>query len=102
MISLDNVNPTDYIKKMKKRDPELAKGWGQIVTPLSLQTPGGKQRADRRVETYRCQGGSGICLADGHYHSRMEWFHHQTIQALQGAFLTILIQKECKNLLLFV
>ena len=25
----DSVNPTDYIKKMKKRDPELAKGWGQ-------------------------------------------------------------------------
>jgi hypothetical protein len=23
---------------MKKRDPLLAKGWGQIVTPLSLQT----------------------------------------------------------------
>ena len=33
----DSVNPTDYIKKMKKRDPELAKGWGQIVTPLSDQ-----------------------------------------------------------------
>ena len=42
----DSVNPTDYIKKMKKRDPELAKGWGQIVTPLSLQTPGGKQRVN--------------------------------------------------------
>ena len=42
----DSVNPTDYIKKMKKRDPELAIGWGQIVTPLSLQTPGGKQRVN--------------------------------------------------------
>ena len=42
----DSVNPTDYIKKMKKRDPELAKGWGQIVTPLSIQTPGGKQRVN--------------------------------------------------------
>lgn len=40
----DSANPTDYIKKMKKRDPELAKGWGQIVTPLLLPTPGGKQR----------------------------------------------------------
>ena len=40
----DSANPTEYIKKMKKRDPELAKGWGQIVTPLSLPTPGGKQR----------------------------------------------------------
>lgn len=29
----DSVNPSDYIKKMKKRDTELSKGWGQIVTP---------------------------------------------------------------------
>ena len=42
----DSVNPTDYIKKMKKRDPELAEGWGQIVTPLSVQTAGGKQRVN--------------------------------------------------------
>ena len=42
----DSVNPTDYIKKMKKRDPELTKGWGQIVTPLSIQTAGGKQRVN--------------------------------------------------------
>ena len=42
----DSANPTDYIKKMRKRDPELAKGWGQIVTPLSLHTPGGKQRVN--------------------------------------------------------
>ena len=33
----DSVNPTDYIKKMKKRDPELAKGWGQIVTPFPFR-----------------------------------------------------------------
>ncbi len=42
----DSLNPTDYIKKMKKRDPELAKGWGQIVTPLAIQTAGGKQRVN--------------------------------------------------------
>ncbi|MCM1177892.1 MAG: Bro-N domain-containing protein [Clostridium sp.] len=40
----DSTNPSDYIKKMKKRDEELSKGWGQLVTPLSIQTPGGKQR----------------------------------------------------------
>lgn len=40
----ESKNPTDYIKKMKKRDPELAKGWGQNVTPLPIQTVGGKQR----------------------------------------------------------
>ena len=43
-ILTESINPTDYIKKMKKRDPELAKGWGQIVTPLAIQTTGGKQK----------------------------------------------------------
>ena len=42
----DSKAPTDYIKKMKKRDPELSKGWGQIVTPLSVQTAGGKQKVN--------------------------------------------------------
>lgn len=40
----DSVNPSDYIKKMKKRDIELAKGWGQIVTPLRMITAGGVQK----------------------------------------------------------
>ena len=29
----ESKDPKDYIKKIKKRDPELSKGWGQIVTP---------------------------------------------------------------------
>ena len=45
-VLTDSKNPTDYIKKMKKRDPSLAEGWGQIVTPLSVQTSGGKQRVN--------------------------------------------------------
>ena len=40
----DTPNPTDYIKKMRKRDDELAKGLGQFVTPLSVDTTGGKQK----------------------------------------------------------
>jgi DNA-damage-inducible protein D len=43
-ILTDSVNPKDYIKKLKKRDPELSKGWGQIVPTLAVVTPGGKQR----------------------------------------------------------
>lgn len=39
-------NPSDYLKKMKKREPSLAEGWGQIVTPLSVETAGGKQRVN--------------------------------------------------------
>jgi len=40
----DTPNPSDYIKKMRKRDEELSKGWGQFVTPLSVDTTGGKQK----------------------------------------------------------
>ncbi len=29
----DTVNAKEYIKKVRSRDPELSKGWGQIVTP---------------------------------------------------------------------
>ena len=40
----DSPNVQDYIKKMRKRDNELSKGWGQIVTPLSVKTSGGDQK----------------------------------------------------------
>ncbi|MGD9107685.1 MAG: Bro-N domain-containing protein [Gammaproteobacteria bacterium] len=40
----DSVNASDYIKKMRIRDNELTKGWGQIVTPLYFETSGGKQK----------------------------------------------------------
>jgi hypothetical protein len=45
-ILTDSTNVTDYIKKIRKRDEELGKGWGQIVTPLSVQTAGGKQKTN--------------------------------------------------------
>ena len=43
-VMTDTTNPTDYLKKMRQRDKELSKGWGQIVTPLLFQTAGGKQK----------------------------------------------------------
>lgn len=43
-VLTDSKNPTDYIKKMRKRDPVLSEGWGQLVTPLGVQTAGGTQR----------------------------------------------------------
>ena len=43
-VLTESKDPSGYIKKMRQRDPELAKGWGQIVTPLSVQTAGGKQK----------------------------------------------------------
>jgi len=42
----DSSNSLDYIKKMRSRDPILSEGWGQIVTPLSLDTGGGKQKVN--------------------------------------------------------
>ena len=40
------TQPSGYVKTMKRRDPMLAKGWGQIVTPLSVQTAGGRQKVN--------------------------------------------------------
>ncbi len=40
----DSVDPQGYIKDMRRRDPELSKGWGQIATPLSIETSGGPQK----------------------------------------------------------
>ena len=40
----ESKNVSDYIKKMRLRDIELGKGWGQFVTPLSMQTTGGIQK----------------------------------------------------------
>ena len=37
-------NPKQYVKRMKLRDPELSKGWVQIVPTLIMQTEGGPQR----------------------------------------------------------
>lgn len=43
-VLTDSENPSDYLKKIRKRDTELSKGWGQIVTPLIVETAGGKQK----------------------------------------------------------
>ena len=42
----DSVDPSGYIKDMRRRDAELAKGWGQIATPLLVVTSGGKQKVN--------------------------------------------------------
>ena len=43
-ILTGTVNAKDYISKMRRRDDELSQGWGQIVHPLTIQTPGGPQK----------------------------------------------------------
>ena len=36
-VLTDSVQPEGYVKDLRRRDPELAKGWGQIATPLALR-----------------------------------------------------------------
>ena len=33
-VLTESSNPAGYIKDMRRRDPELSKGWGQIATAL--------------------------------------------------------------------
>ncbi|MCX6580931.1 MAG: hypothetical protein NT166_12205 [Candidatus Aminicenantes bacterium] len=40
-VLTDSMQPKGYIKDMRRRNAELAKGWGQIATPLSSHTAGG-------------------------------------------------------------
>ncbi|MCX5807405.1 MAG: Bro-N domain-containing protein [Proteobacteria bacterium] len=45
-VLTDSKDPSGYIKDMRRRDAELSKGWGQIATPLWMDTPGGKQKVN--------------------------------------------------------
>ena len=40
---IDSRDPKQYIQRMKHRDPELGKGWVQIVHTLPVLTEGGMQ-----------------------------------------------------------
>jgi hypothetical protein len=40
---IESRDPKQYIQRMKQRDPELGKGWVQIVHTLSVPTEGGPQ-----------------------------------------------------------
>ncbi len=42
-VLTESIQPKGYIKDMRRRDVELAKGWGQIATPLKIETQGGFQ-----------------------------------------------------------
>lgn len=43
-ILTDSKDVQGYIKDMRRRDEELSTGWGQIATPLSIETKGGIQK----------------------------------------------------------
>ena len=43
-VLTDSTNVKDYINKMRLRDAELSKGYGQFVHTLDVLTKGGKQK----------------------------------------------------------
>ena len=43
-ILTDSKDVKQYIRRMRKRDKELSKGWVQIVLPLPVETAGGIQK----------------------------------------------------------
>ena len=45
-ILTDSIQPEGYVKDLRRRDKELAQGWGQIATPLRIETEGGAQRVN--------------------------------------------------------
>jgi hypothetical protein len=40
----DSATPDNYLRNTRRRDPELAKTWKQIVRPISIKTDGGMQK----------------------------------------------------------
>src|SRR3989338_948194 len=45
-VLTDSKDPSGYLKDMRRRDEGFAEGWGQIATPLKIDTSGGKQQTN--------------------------------------------------------
>lgn len=43
-VLIESNDTKQYIRRMRSRDPELSKGWVQIVLTLKVETSGGSQR----------------------------------------------------------
>lgn len=43
-VLTDSKDPSGYLKDMRRRDYSFNEGWGQIATPLLIETSGGKQK----------------------------------------------------------
>ena len=42
----DSLQPDGYLKDMRRRDPELSKGWGANCHPPLIKTEGGQQKVN--------------------------------------------------------
>ncbi|MEO8166982.1 MAG: Bro-N domain-containing protein [bacterium] len=52
-VLTDTVNPKDYIKKMRKRDPQLNSNWGTICPPLEMIAADGRKR---KIQSANAEG----------------------------------------------
>ncbi len=50
-VLTDSTNVRDYIKKMRKREPDLNANWGTMCPPLELLAPDGKRRKTQCANT---------------------------------------------------
>ena len=50
-VLTDSVDPKQYIKKMRSRDPELGSKWGTICTPVEMVGLDGKRRKIQAADT---------------------------------------------------
>ena len=51
---IDSADPQQYVKRMRARDPQLNKGWVQLVPPLLIETAGhGRARKELEGRTGR-------------------------------------------------
>lgn len=50
-VLTDSIDPKQYVKKMKARDPELKANWGTICTLLPLKSADGKMHKENVTDT---------------------------------------------------
>lgn len=50
-VLTDSVDPKQYIKKMRSRDPELSAKWGTICTPVEMLGLDGRRRKVQAATT---------------------------------------------------
>lgn len=62
----DSVNPTDYLKKIRKRDPELGTYIGTNCPQVAMPTQSGKNLRTLVAKTVKIHPPSGWLLFFGH------------------------------------
>lgn len=76
-VLTDSVDPKQYIKKMRSRDPELNSKWGTICTPVQMIAADGKKR---KIQAATFEENQKIARRGG----RVAGIARQTLEAETG------------------